>query len=39
MATAKKDLQWLSRQTTDYHSSKDDAMGVVDDLDELGKLG
>jgi hypothetical protein len=23
----------------EYHSSKDDAMGMVEDLDELGKLG
>jgi hypothetical protein len=39
MATTTKDLEWLSRQTTEYRSSKDDAMGVVEDLDELGKLG
>jgi hypothetical protein len=39
MATATKDLEWLSRRTTKYRSSKDDAMGVVEDLDELGKLG
>jgi hypothetical protein len=34
-----KDLEWLSRRTEEYHSSKDDAMGVVEDLDEIGKLG
>jgi hypothetical protein len=34
-----KDLEWLSRWTTEYHSYMDDAMGVVEDLDELGKLG
>jgi hypothetical protein len=34
-----KDLEWLSRQTAEYHSYIDDAMGVVEDLDELGKLG
>jgi hypothetical protein len=39
MATATKDLEWLSRQTAEYHSSKDNAMGVVEDLDKLGKLG
>jgi hypothetical protein len=39
MAVATKDLEWLSRRTTEYHSSKDDAMGVVEDIDELGKLG
>jgi hypothetical protein len=39
MATATKDLEWLSRRTAEYRSSKDDAMGVVEDLDELGKLG
>jgi hypothetical protein len=39
MAAATRDLEWLSRQTTEYRSSKDDAMGMVEDLDELGKLG
>jgi hypothetical protein len=39
MAVATKDLEWLSRRTMEYHSSKDDAMGVVEDIDELGKLG
>jgi hypothetical protein len=39
MAAATRDLEWLSRQTAEYRSSKDDAMGVVEDLDELGNLG
>jgi hypothetical protein len=39
MAMATKDLEWLSRRIAEYHSSKDDAMGVVEDLDELGNLG
>jgi hypothetical protein len=39
MAMATKDLEWLSRRTVEYRSSMDDAMGVVEDLDELGKLG
>jgi hypothetical protein len=39
MVAATRDLEWLSRRTVEYHSSKDDAMGVVEDLDELGKLG
>jgi hypothetical protein len=39
MTAATRDLEWLSRRTTEYRSSKDDAMGVVEDLDELGKLG
>jgi hypothetical protein len=39
MAMATRDLEWLSRQIAEYHSSKDDAMGVVEDIDELGKLG
>jgi hypothetical protein len=39
MATSTRDLEWLSRRTTEYCSSKDNAMGVVEDLDELGKLG
>jgi hypothetical protein len=34
-----KDLEWLSRRTVEYHSYMDNAMGVVEDLDELGKLG
>jgi hypothetical protein len=39
MAVATRDLEWLSRWTMEYHSYKDDAMGMVEDLDELGKLG
>jgi hypothetical protein len=34
-----RDLEWLSRRTTEYCSSTNDAIGVVEDLDELGKLG
>jgi hypothetical protein len=34
-----KDLEWLSRRTTEYRSYTDDAMDVVEDLDELGKPG
>jgi hypothetical protein len=33
------DLEWLNRQTSEYCSSTDNAIGVVEDLDELGKLG
>jgi hypothetical protein len=33
-----KDLEWLSRWTAEYHSYTDDAMGVAEDLDGLGKL-
>jgi hypothetical protein len=39
MAVATRDPEWLSRQTSEYHLSKDNDMGVVEDLDELGKLG
>jgi hypothetical protein len=39
MMSVSKDLEWLSRLTAEYHSYTDDAMGVVEDLDELGKLG
>jgi hypothetical protein len=39
MAVATRDLEWLSRRTAEYRSSKDDAMGMVEDLDERGKLG
>jgi hypothetical protein len=34
-----KDLEWLSRRTVEYRSYTNDAMGMVEDLDELGKLG
>jgi hypothetical protein len=39
MAAINMDLEWLSRRTTEYCSSTGDAIGVVEDLDELGKLG
>jgi hypothetical protein len=39
MMLVSKDLEWLSRQAVEYRSYTDDAMGVVEDLDELGKLG
>jgi hypothetical protein len=39
MMSVSKDLEWFSRQTVEYRSCMDDAMGVVEDLDELGKLG
>jgi hypothetical protein len=38
MMSVSKDLEWLSRQTVEYHSYTDDAMGVVEDLDELEKV-
>jgi hypothetical protein len=34
-----KDLEWLNRRTAEYHSYTDDAMGVMEELGELGKLG
>jgi hypothetical protein len=39
MMLVSKHLEWLSRRTVDYLSYMDDAMDVVEDLDELGKLG
>jgi hypothetical protein len=39
MMSVSKDLEWLSRRTTEYRSYTDDAMGMVEDVDELGKLG
>jgi hypothetical protein len=39
MAAINGDLEWLSRRTMEYCSSMDDAIGVVEDLDELGKFG
>jgi hypothetical protein len=38
MAVAIRELEWLSRRTVEYRSSRDDTMGVVEVLDELGKL-
>jgi hypothetical protein len=38
MILVSKDLEWLSRRTVEYRSYIDDAMGMVEDLDELGKL-
>jgi hypothetical protein len=35
----RSDLEWLNRWTTEYCSSMNNAIGVVEDLDELGKLG
>jgi hypothetical protein len=39
MMLVSKDLVWLSRWTAEYRSYTEDAMGVMEDLDELGKLG
>jgi hypothetical protein len=39
MAMVNKDLEWLSRRTEEYRSSKDDAMGIMENLDEIGQLG
>jgi hypothetical protein len=33
-----KDLEWFSRQIAEYRSYTDNAMGMVEDLDELGNL-
>jgi hypothetical protein len=38
MMSVSKDLEWLSRWIVEYHSYTNDAMGVEEDLDELGKL-
>jgi hypothetical protein len=39
MILVSKDLEWLSRWTVEYHSYMDYAMGMVEDLDKLGKFG
>jgi hypothetical protein len=39
MEAINRHLEWLSRQTAEYCSSAGHAIGVVEDLDELGKLG
>jgi hypothetical protein len=39
MVAISRDLEWLNRWTAEYCSSTDNAIGVLEDLDELGKLG
>jgi hypothetical protein len=39
MVAINRDLEWLNRWTAKYCSSTNNAIGVVEDLDELGKLG
>jgi hypothetical protein len=39
MMSVSKDLECLSRWIAEDHSYTNDAMGMVEDLDELGKLG
>jgi hypothetical protein len=39
MAAINMDLEWLSRRTLVYCSTTDNAIGVEEDLNELGKLG
>jgi hypothetical protein len=38
MSKENKDIEWLRWRMEEYHSSEDDTKGVVDDLDEMGKL-
>jgi hypothetical protein len=38
MMSVSKDIEWLNRWTAEYRSYMDNAMGVVEDLEELGKL-
>jgi hypothetical protein len=39
MMSVRKDLGWLSRWTAEYHSYMDDVLGMMEDIDKLGKLG
>jgi hypothetical protein len=39
MSTTNKELEWLHRRTEAYHSGKDSISGVVEDLENEGKLG
>jgi hypothetical protein len=39
MMSVSKDLEWLSRWTVEYHSYMDDVLGMMEDIDKLGKLG
>jgi hypothetical protein len=34
-----RDLEWFIWRIVEYHSSTDDVIGVVEDLDKLGKIG
>jgi hypothetical protein len=39
MLKQEKDGEWLRRWTEEFCSTKDDIGGMVNDMDEIGKLG
>jgi hypothetical protein len=39
MSTTGKELEWLHRQTEEYRASKNKLGGVVEELENEGKLG
>jgi hypothetical protein len=39
MADKREDVEWLRHRTMEYRSSKDDIGDVVEDLEDIGKLG
>jgi hypothetical protein len=39
MLSKEDGVRWLERRTEEYHLGKNDTKEVVDDFDEVGKLG
>jgi hypothetical protein len=39
MMTVDKELEWLHHRTEEYHSVQNDIGGLVEDLENEGKLG
>jgi hypothetical protein len=39
MSNKRESLEWLRHRTEEYHSGKNDAHDLVEDLEHEGKLG
>jgi hypothetical protein len=39
MLNKEDSIRWLQKRTAEYRSVENDIGGVVDDFDEMGKLG
>jgi hypothetical protein len=39
MASKDKDIEWLVKRTEEYHSRKSSTEDVVEELEDVGKLG
>jgi hypothetical protein len=39
MLSKEESLKWLQRRTDEYHSNENDIGGLVEDFDDMGKLG